>query len=148
MDLLLPVLTKMINMSIETATMPIQLKEAINRPKMKKNFLYHEVILGLSLTWKLISNVIEKAVSYQLTNYLKENDLEVSLQSAYKSFLSPKIALVKVHNDIISAIDNQSYVILLLLDLSAAFDAVDHGIGHLHRLISRFGINGKTLIPR
>ena len=50
MDLLLPVLTKMINMSIETATMPIQLKEAINRPKMKKNFLYHEVILGLSLT--------------------------------------------------------------------------------------------------
>ena len=142
MDLLLPVLTKMINMSIETATMPIQLKEAINRPKMKKNFLYHEVILGLSLTWKLISNVIERAVSYQLTNYLKENDLEVSLQSAYKSFLSSKIALVKVHNDIVSAIDNQSYVILLLLDLSAAFDAVDHGIGHLHRLISRFGING------
>lgn len=74
--------------------------------------------------------MIEKAVSYQLTNYLKENDLEVSLQSAYKSFLSSKIALVKVHNDIVSAIDNQSYVILLLLDLSAAFDAVDHGIGH------------------
>ena len=34
--------------------------------------------------------------------------------------------LVKVHNDIVSAIDNQSYVILLLLDLSAAFDMVDH----------------------
>ena len=89
--------------------------------------------------------MIEKAVSYQLTNYLKENDLEVSLQSAYKSFHSSKIALVKVYNDIVSAIDNQSYVILLLLDLSAAFDAVDHGIGHLHRLISRFGINGKAL---
>lgn len=50
MDLLFPVLTKMINMSLETATMPIQLEEAINRPKLKKDFLDHEVILGLSLT--------------------------------------------------------------------------------------------------
>lgn len=79
--------------------------------------------------------MIEKAVSYQLTNYLKENDLEDSLQSACKSFHSTELALVKVHNDIVSAIDNQSYVILLLLDLSAAFDTVDHGIGHLHRLM-------------
>lgn len=41
MDVLLPV--KMINMSIETATMPVQLKEAIIRPKLKKESLNHEV---------------------------------------------------------------------------------------------------------
>ena len=88
--------------------------------------------------------MIEKAISYQLINCLRDNDLEESLQSAYKTFHSTETALVKVHNDIVSAIDNQSYVILLLLDLSAAFDTVDHKI-LLQRLSSHFGINGKAL---
>ena len=70
--------------------------------------------------------MIEKAISYQITNYLSDNDLEESLQSAYKIFHSTETALVKAHNDIVSAINNQSYIILLLLDLSAAFDTLDH----------------------
>ena len=77
---------------------------------------------------KYICKIIEKAISYRLSNYLRDNDLEESLQSAYKTFHSTKTAVVKVHNDIISAIDSQSYVILLLLDLSAAFGTVDHKI--------------------
>ena len=40
--------------------------------------------------------MIEKAISYQLTNYLRDNDLEESLQSAYKTFHSTETALVKV----------------------------------------------------
>ena len=88
--------------------------------------------------------MIEKAISYQLTNYLRGNDLEESLQSAYKTFCSTETALVKVHSDIVSATDNQSCVIFLLLDLSAAFDKVDHNI-LLQRLFCRFGINGKAL---
>ena len=51
---------------------------------------------------------------------------------------------MKVHDDIISAIGNQSYIILLLLDLSAAFDIVDHKILP-QRLSCLFGINGKAL---
>ena len=126
MDVLLPVLTKMINMSIDTAT--VQLKEAIIRPNLKKESLDHEVYANFRpiSNLKYISKMIEKAISYQLINYLRDNDLEESLQSAYKTFHSTETALVKVHNDIVSAIDNQSYVILLLLDLSVAFDMVDH----------------------
>ena len=43
MDVLLPVLTRMINISIETATVPVQLKEDMIRPKLKKESLNHEV---------------------------------------------------------------------------------------------------------
>ena len=53
-------------------------------------------------------------------------------------------ALVKVHDDILRASDNQNSVIILLLDLSAAFDTVDHSI-LLSRLKSRFGMNGIAL---
>ena len=50
------------------------------------------------------------------------------LQSAYKQFHGTETALVKVFNDIILDVDRNRTVILLLLDLSAAFDAVDHTI--------------------
>ena len=42
--------------------------------------------------------MIEKAISYQLTNCLRDNDLEESLPSAYKTFHSTETALLKVHN--------------------------------------------------
>ena len=124
----------------------MQLKEAMIRPKLKKESLDREVYSNVRpiSNLKFISKMIEKAISYQLTNYLRDNDLEESLQSAYKIFHSTETALVKLHNDIISEIDNQSYIILLLLHLSAAFDTVDHKI-LLQRLSCRFGINGKAL---
>ena len=81
MECLLPVLTQMINISIETANVPVQLKEAMIRPKLKKESLVHEVYSNFRpiSNLKCISKTIEKAVSYQL-NYLRDNDLEESLQ--------------------------------------------------------------------
>jgi hypothetical protein len=70
--------------------------------------------------------------------------IEESLQSAYKKYHSCETALVRVQNDILIEIDNNCCVVLLLLDLSAAFDTVDHEI-LLKRLSSRFGIKGKVL---
>ena len=77
-------------------------------------------------------------------NYLCDNDLNESLQSAYKEYHSCEMALLRVQNDILKSIDVKQCVVLLLLDLSAAFDTVDHKI-LLHRLRSRFGIKGKAL---
>ena len=57
---------------------------------------------------------------------------------------STETALLRVHNDILLALDNHQSVILLLLDLSAAFDTVDHKI-LLNRLSTRFGITGAAL---
>lgn len=66
------------------------------------------------------------------------------MHSAYKEFHTTKTALVKVFNDIAIDIDRNRAVLLLLLDLSAAFDTVDHSI-LVNRLAHRFGLRGSAL---
>ena len=83
-------------------------------------------------------------VANRLVSYLEQNHLDEPLQSAYKKFHSCETALVRVQNDILCAIDKRCCVALLLLDLSAAFDTVDHNI-LLQRLHSRFSVHGKAL---
>ena len=76
-----------------------------------------------------ISKVLEKVVADLLCKYLKDNDLFENLQSAYRPGHSVKTALVRVTNNILIALgplDKKQMVLLVLLDLSAAFDTVDH----------------------
>ena len=67
-----------------------------------------------------------------------------SLQSAYRKGRSTESALLRVQNDILRATDQKNGVILVLLDLSAAFDTLDHGI-MLTRLHDRFGVTDTAL---
>ena len=62
----------------------------------------------------------------QTINYLIDNYLLAKLQSAYRRFHSTETALLRVFNGILSAIDNKQEVVLVMLDLSAACDAIDH----------------------
>ena len=57
---------------------------------------------------------------------------------------STKTALLKIHNDILSSMDDGRVTALTLLELSAAFDTVDHTI-LLRRLGNWFGVSGKAL---
>lgn len=77
---------------------------------------------------RFVAKIVEKVVALQLIAYIDTNDLDEKFQSAYKKNHSTETALIRVHNDIVMTIDSQKTVILLLLDLSAAFDTVDHGI--------------------
>ena len=89
---------------------------------------------------KFLSKVIEKVAAMRLTNYLCDNDLNESLQFAYKKRHSCETAFLRVENDVLKSIDNKQCVVPLLLDLSAAFDTVNHKI-LLHRLRSRLVVN-------
>ena len=70
----------------------------------------------------------EKAVAVELKDHVRNNNLDELFQSAYKAGHSTETALLRVQNDVLRAIDNGGCVMLLLLDLSAAFDTVDHSI--------------------
>ena len=67
---------------------------------------------------KVISIFFEKVVAVRLQKKLEANQLNEPLQSAYKPFHSCETALVRVHNDILVAIDKRHCIMLLLLDLS------------------------------
>ena len=90
------------------------------------------------------SKLVETAVAKQLQHYFFSNDLFPVLQSAYRPKHSIETALLKVTNDILLKMNDQRVTLLLLFDLSVAFDTVDHDT-LLHRLQSTFGINGKGL---
>ena len=144
LHVLMPVIARIVNLSLKSGSMPSKLKEAVLKPLLKKTnldqteFKNYRPVSNLSF----LSKIIEKAVALQLTSYLEDNHLYEP--RAYKKSHSTETALIKVHNDIVTAIDSGHSVILVLLDLSAAFDTVDHRILIL-RLSTRFGIRNRAL---
>jgi len=67
-----------------------------------------------------------------------------SQQSAYRQHHSTETAVLKVYNDLLMAADSGLVFALCLLDLTAAFDTVDHDL--LLRLERQFGLRGVTLL--
>ena len=74
----------------------------------------------------VISKLLERLIAKQLLSYLKDNNLLPDLQSAYRPHHSTETAILKVLADILLALDSGNLVMLTLLDLSAAFDSVNH----------------------
>ena len=72
----------------------------------------------------VLSKVLEKIVANQLMSFLESNRLISDSQHGFRKHLSTETALMKVNEYIYNNIDNQNISLLLLLDLSKAFDSV------------------------
>ena len=143
---LVPTITDIVNMSLRHSLMPTPLKTALIRPLLKKIGLDSDILKNYRPVSNLtfISKVIEKAESGRLNEHLIKNSMFDPLQSAYRDKHYTETALIKVQNDILSAFDAGSSASLLMLDLSAAFDTIDHDI-LLSRLCNVYGITGNAL---
>ena len=83
-------------------------------------------------------------MSSQLLSHLDESCLLTGFQSAYRRFHSTESALLNIQDDLFLNMSEGSTTALTLLDLSAAFDTIDHSI-LFHRLHECYGINGLAL---
>ena len=143
---LLPLISAIINNSLESGVFPYQCKHAIIRPLLKKQGLDADDLKNYRPVSNLqfISKVLEKVVDQQIDEHLNTHSLNDPLQSAYRKNHSTETATIKLCNDIISGMDSGKCTVLASLDLTAAFDTVDHDI-FLHRLQNVYGICGIAL---
>jgi hypothetical protein len=140
-----PLLCVMCNASFQSGTLPTDQKAAVVFPILKKPLLdpddpsSYRPISNLSF----VSKLVERLVASRFTQHCENNDLLPRNQSAYRRHYSTETAVLRVHNDLVRAADNGQVTALVLLDLSAAFDTVDHG--HLLTVLDRrFGVNGSA----
>ncbi|XP_072050376.1 uncharacterized protein [Amphiura filiformis] len=144
--LFIPVLTNMINVSFTAGVFPTSLKQAIISPIIKKPTLDANTLQNYRpvSNIKAVAKIMEMAAATRLNEHINRNNLSEKFQSAYKPAHSTETALLRVKSDIASAIDKQHAVLLVMLDLSAAFDTLDHVI-FINRLRDTFYIKGNAL---
>ena len=121
-------------------------KQAHVTPLLKKSTLDREVLKKYRPVSNLnfVSKILERVVSSQLLSHLDESCLLTGFQSAYRRFHSTESALLNIQDDLFLNMSEGSTTALTLLDLSAAFDTIDHSI-LFHRLHDCYGINGLAL---
>ena len=101
-------------------------KVALLRPTLKKPGLDVEDMNSFRPVSNLsfLSKIIERAMLDQLLPFLEENRIIPKTQSAYRQFHSTETALCKIHNDLVTNACSGKVSLLVLLDLSAAFDVL------------------------
>ena len=145
-DVLIPHTTNIFNQSLQSGEFPSDFKKSLVIPLIKKQSLDCNVLKNYRPVSNLsfVSKVLEKIVFNQIVSYLKAHFLIDPFQSAYKAAHSTETALLKVVNDLLCGIDSGNISLLTMLDLSAAFDTIDHQI-LFERLSFAFGIKNTSL---
>ena len=91
-----------------------------------------------------LSKLLDRIVQSRLQTFLDSNGLMPKTQSAYRQYHSTETVVTKVYNDMLMAADSGQVSALCLLDLSAAFDTVDHDL-LMQRLERQYGLRSVML---
>ena len=144
-ELLSPFIALLCNKSLTYWLLSIsEFKQAVVRPLLKKSGLDSSLLKNYRpvSTVSFLSKLLERVVQSRLQTYLDSNGMMPKTQSAYRLFHSTETAYSKVYSDLLLAADGGQVSALCLLDLTAAFDTVDHDL-----LLSRqFWLRGVVLL--
>ena len=146
-DVFLPIWTKLVNLSLAEGSIDC-LKSAVLLPLIKDidNYMDRDNLNNYRPVSNLqfVGKLIERIVDIRLNRHMMYNNLHSIFQYGYKKGHSTETLLLNMVNDLLVACDNQMPTIVMLLDLSAAFDTVDQ-TKLLHILHYEIGIDGIAL---
>ena len=145
-DVLIKPITIIVNMSLSEGSFPSTFKHALVKPLLKKHNLPQDELSSYRPISNLnfVSKVLERIIHARISSHLESFSSITPFQSAYRQFHSIETALLRIQNDLLLAINKQKVSALVLLDLSAAFDTIDHKI-LLSRLSSFYGLSSKSI---
>ena len=115
---------------------PLLKKQNLNVDELSN----YRPVLNLSF----ISKQLEKVIASRLVSYLNDNNLLAKNQSVFRRFHSTETSLLRLMSDLLSPAESGKLALMSLLDMSAAFDTVDHDI-LLRKLNCTYGTRGDAL---
>jgi fibrillarin-like rRNA methylase len=142
-DVFVPLLTRLVNLSFSEGCFPELFKLAQVTPLLKKagldenNPANYRPISNLNT----IGKIIERLCLLRLLPHVASTGNFSPLQSAYRKKHSTETALLKILDDLYRIVDSKHAAVLIALDLSAAFDTVNHAV-LIKRMEETFGVKG------
>ena len=139
-----PIISLIVNLSIDQANVPPCLKTAYITPLLKKPSLDPDSLKNYRPVCNLpfLFKILERIVFSRLTDYILANKLFDPFQSAYRPHHSVETLLLNVSNFILQEMDRGNVTAVILLDLSSAFDTVNHTI--LLNTLRSLGVKGQA----
>jgi hypothetical protein len=145
-ELLIPFLLKLFNKCLSEGRFPRGWKLTRLRPILKNRFSDpHDLSSYRPIAMlPVLSKLLERLVASQLWAHIDKFNLLSPFQSAYRRHHSTETALLKVLSDLHASMDQGQVSLLTSLDLSSAFDSVDHRV-LIQRLRTSFGLSSVVL---
>ena len=138
-----PPLEYIFNLSLSNGIFPNVFKIAKVIPIHKKDDQTHVTNYRPILLLPSISKVLEKIMNKRLNSFLLVNNILNSSQFGFRNNFSTELAIIQLLDKIIDSLSRKEHIIAIFMDLSKAFDTIDHNI--LLYKIKNYGIRGIAL---